>query len=232
MEGTLDGLGHGQAGRVAASTWGAALGIQSGRISWPRRQGCPSPGEEADLPRPGRAGSASLGGGSRSLCPWLQPAFGPASVDQMCAQRRREWEAMAVHGLHPCRAATCPDRGESALRIPGENRPEHLQQPSTGHPSSSGGGFAAQPRGTQVTQVAEPAVPAGMTGAHSDGNGAGPAWRGTKLKACGDRLTLPAPQECSGAWHAQLVHPPRWHWQGAAESWFSVHAARATAEIT
>jgi len=67
----------------------------------------PSLRKEAGLPAAGSTGSALLGGGSQSLCPWLQPAFGPASVDQMCTRRRGAVTAM--HGLHPCWAATCWD---------------------------------------------------------------------------------------------------------------------------
>lgn len=67
--------------------------------------------QEVDPAGPGSAGSALLGGGSESLCPRLQPAFGPASVGQMCTRRRG---VTAVRGLClcPCPAVTCWDGAE------------------------------------------------------------------------------------------------------------------------
>lgn len=99
MEDTLEELGCGQAGGVAASAWGAVLSIvpgrwtlsilpAPGRVSRAVQAGSSQPGEGVDLPGPGSTSSASLAGGSQSLCRWLQPVFGPASVDQMCARRR------------------------------------------------------------------------------------------------------------------------------------------------
>lgn len=212
MEGTLDGLGRGQAGGVADGAWGPVLGITPssraacplpapGRVSWPRRQGHPSLGEEAGLPGPGSAGSALPGGGSQSLCPWLQPAFGPASVDQMCA--RRSGGVTAVRGLRPCQAVTCQDRAESPW-----GKLSQMPSPAVFHPAAPAAprGFGARPRAPRSRWRPSTGLPAGTTGAHDDGDGAGPAWRGTKLKACGDRQTLLALQECSGAWYAQLVH--------------------------
>lgn len=74
---------------------------------------------------------------------------------------------------------------------------------SPGCPCSSGW-FGVQAQAPRSHQCLNPGLCVGTTAAHGDGDGAGPAWRGTQLKACRDRQTLVVPQQGSDVWHARL----------------------------
>lgn len=159
VEGMSHGFGRGRAGEVAAGARGTALSIAPrrgaacplpapGRVvpAWEKRQSCLDLAAPA-LPRWEEVAGAFVPGSSQCLGQHLLTRCAPAGGGG---------GGVAVRGLHPCWAATCQDRAESAPRVPGENRPQgHLQQLPPGHPSGSPGVWRPSP-GTQVTLVAEP----------------------------------------------------------------------------
>lgn len=152
---------------------GCCVGIMPGRwarnllpVPWRFSRALPA-WQEADPAGAGSAGSALPGGGSESLCPQLQPAFGPASAGQMCTRRRG---VTAVRGLCPCPAATCWRGAES----PWGKLPQ-MPSPAAFPPLLLQLGVVWSP-GTLVTAVLSPGLGVGTTAAHGDSDGAGPVW--------------------------------------------------------
>lgn len=100
MERMLYGLSE-----VTAGAWGSVLGTANGLPASMQPSGGSPVHAGRDTPRWGKMQTyldlEPPEGGSESLCPWLQPAFGPASADQMCSRRRGMTVVPVLHPIDP-----------------------------------------------------------------------------------------------------------------------------------
>ena len=210
---------------------GSAVGKPAGlllALGVPRSALCRAGGLRAPFQppgaSPGRAGRVIPAWGKRQIC--LDPAAPalPCWEEVARAFVPGSSQRLGQHLLTRCApgGGKGGDSGAWAPSLPDSDLPGWSRKrsedpwgkmPRTPSPAAfhlatpaAPGGFGTRPWAPRSHWRLSLGVPAGTTGAHGDGNGAGPAGRGTKLKACRDRRSLVVPWECSGAWHAQLMH--------------------------